>query len=279
MTIFQAIILGIIQGLSEFIPISSTAHLTLAGKLMGVIDPANPEAWTSFIAVIQMGTLLAVFMYFSKEIRSIPAAFIKENLARTPFVRQSDDSRTGWFIIAGSLPIIVIGLAFKDVIRSNFTKDPFVIGSALIGLALILLLAEKTGGRKKAIRQLSFKDAMIIGTAQVFSLIPGSSRSGTTITGGLFAGLDREAATRYSFLLGIPAIFGSGVLEFIKTLDTLNAADTANLIAATTAAMISGYFSIAFLIRFLKKHSTILFINYRIILGIIVIIMAWKGFL
>lgn len=275
MGILEAILLGIIQGLSEFIPISSTAHLTLAGGLLGLIDPQHPERWTAFIAVIQLGTLVAVLFYFAKEIRTIPVVWTKENLLnRKKYSEQSHDSRMGWYIILGSVPIVVVGLAFKKLIEGGLTKDPVVIGCSLIGLALVLFLAERVAKFRKDISGVTMKDAIIVGLAQCVALIPGSSRSGTTITAGLFLGMKRDSAARFSFLLSIPAVLGSGLFEFYQSLEYIRADELVTLAVATIASAISGYAAIAFLLRFLKTRSTLLFIVYRIVLGIIVLGVA-----
>ena len=263
MSIIEAIILGLLQGLSEFIPISSTAHLTIAGMMMGLIDPNHPEQWTSFIAVIQLGTLAAVFIYFSKEIKEIPRDYILENFSgkRKKFKEQSLNSRMGWYIILGSVPIVVIGLAMKKIIEGGFTKDPLVIASSLIGLAIILFIAERVAKFNKDMTKIRMKDSLLIGLSQCLALIPGSSRSGTTITAGLFLGFDRETAARFSFLLSIPAIFGSGLYAFYKSLDYITQDSMITLAVATVVSGISGYYAIAFLIKFLntsnqEKNST-----------------------
>ncbi len=268
MSILEAILLGIIQGLTEFIPISSTAHLTLAGHLMGLIDPDSPEKWTAFIAIIQLGTITAVLIYFKHEIYRIPRAFLTENIyQRKSYKVQSRDARMGWLIIIGTMPIIIIGLLFKDFIEGSFTKELNVIAGSLIILAIILAIAEKVSKRTKNMEQITIWDTIIIGLAQCVALIPGSSRSGTTITAALFAGLNRETAARFSFLLSIPAILASGLLNVYQAFAYIDANDTINLIVATLFSAISGYYSIDFLINFLKKHSTFLFIYYRIALG------------
>ncbi len=274
MTIIEALVLGIIQGLTEFIPISSTAHLTLAGHIMGLIDPENPDHWTAFIATIQLGTLLAVFLFFSNEIINIPKSFIRENIgkARVNFNNQTLHSRLGWLIIIGSIPIILLGYILKKAIEGDFTKDPMVIAFSLIILALILALAEFTAKFKKGIENITIIDSLIIGFSQCIALIPGASRSGTTITAGLFLGLQRETAARFSFLLSMPAIFASGILQFYQSLSYLNLNDSLNLSVALIASAISGYWSIAFLLKFLKTRSTMLFIIYRIIVGIAILI-------
>ncbi len=277
MTIIEAIILGIIQGLTEFIPISSTAHLTLAGNLMGLIDSNHPEQWTAFIAIIQLGTLAAVLIYFFRDIIEIGNDFFEQNLSkkRRGFRLQSINSKLGWYIIAGTLPMAIIGLAGKKIIEGNFTKDPLVIAIALIALALILAIAEKVSNLNKGLEDMKLKDAIIIGLAQSVALIPGSSRSGTTITAGLFLGFKRETAARFSFLLSIPAIFASGIYEFSKSIAYIDANQIISIIVATFSAGISGYLSIAFLLNYLKKRTTFLFIWYRIALGLFIIIMLY----
>ena len=281
MSIIEAIILGIIQGLTEFIPISSTAHLTIAGKIMGLISEDNPERWTSFIAMIQLGTLAAVFVYFKREIVSIPFSFIKENFSaeRKSFSNQSLDSRLGMMIIAGTIPIVIVGLMFKDFIEGSFTKELSVIASSLIVLGVILFVAEKSASFKKDMQKISLFDSIMVGMAQCVALIPGSSRSGTTITAGLFLGMDRETSARFSFLLSIPAILASGLLGVKESLDYLSPDDALNIIIATVVSGISGYWAIHFLINFLKKNSTYLFIAYRIALGLIIFILLMMNVL
>lgn len=273
MSILEAVILGLIQGLSEFIPISSTAHLTLAGHILGTMDASAPERWTSFIATIQLGTLLAVFIYFAKEIKTIPVAFLKENFGsnRKRYSEQTHDSKMAWFIGVGTIPIVVIGLAIKKIIEGGFTKDPTVIGISLISLALILALAERFGKFRREIKDLTMKDALIVGFAQCLALIPGASRSGTTITAGMFAGMTRDTAAKFSFLLSIPAILASGLLEFYQSLEYISSSEIVTLAVATAVAAISGYASIALLIKFLKTRTTYSFVIYRIAIGIAVL--------
>lgn len=278
MSILEAIFFGLIQGLTEFIPISSTAHLTLAGKLMGQIK--DPEQWTAFIAVIQLGTLLAVILYFWADILRITISFIKSLLAtftkRDLTQEQKREARLGWFIIIGTLPIAIVGLAFKDLIEGEFTKDLRVIAASLIGLAILLTIAEIVGRQRRELNQIKLTDAIIVGSSQVLALIPGSSRSGTTITGGLFAGLKRETAARFSFLLSIPAIAASGLLELPKALQSVHI-DWMALAVATIVSAISGYLSIAFLLRFLQRHTTYVFVGYRIALGLLLIALLATG--
>lgn len=277
MSFIEAIILGIVQGLTEFLPISSTGHLTLAGRIMNVISPATPEKWTSFIAVIQLGTLLAVLIYFRKDIIAIITSFFKENIKLKKFSEQSLDSRLGWLIIIGTIPVVVFGIAFKDSIEGTFTKNLYVIASSLILLAIILAIAEKIAKHTRDIKEVRISDALIVGMAQAFALIPGSSRSGTTITGGLFAGLKRETAARFSFLLSMPAIFASGMLEFKESLPYLDSSLAINMTVATIVSAVSGYLAIDFLLKFLRKNSTFIFIYYRIALGIIIFVLLFSN--
>lgn len=280
MSIIEAIVLGLIQGITEFLPISSTGHLTLAGKLLHLVDPANPEHWTAFIAIIQLGTLLAVFLYFLKDIINIIKSFFTENLTnRKKFSEQSLDSRMGWLIIIGTIPVVIVGLGFKKIIEGNLTKDLWVIASSLIILAVILAIAEKTAKFKKEIKDISVKDALIIGIAQCFALIPGSSRSGTTITGGLFMGLTRESAARFSFLLSMPAVFASGLLEVKESIKFIHADMAINIVIASVVAAVSGYLAIDLLLKFLKKNTTFVFIYYRIALGIIILALLYTNYI
>lgn len=274
MSIIEAIILGIIQGFSEFLPISSTGHLTIFGRMFNLISEENPQAWTSFIAVIQLGTLVAILVYFWKDIWNILIAFLKENLGqRRKFSTQSLDSKMGWFIILGTIPIVTFGLGFKDIIEGTLTKNLVVIACSLILLAIILAYAEKKAKFKKEMKDLSVFDSIVIGIAQAMALIPGSSRSGTTITGGLFMGLTRESAARFSFLLSIPSVFASGMLELYEQIKFIDQSGVVNLIIATIVSGISGYAAIDFLLKYLRKNTTFVFIYYRIALGVLILIL------
>jgi undecaprenyl-diphosphatase len=274
LNILEAIILGILQGFTEFLPISSTGHLTVAGKLMGLISDEAPEQWTSFIAVIQLGTLVSILIYFRKDLWNIFSGFLKENFKeRKSFSNQGFNSRTGWLIIIGSIPVVIIGILFKDIIEGSLTKDLYVISGSLIGLAVILAIAEKTAKLNKEIKDISVINVLLIGIAQAFALIPGSSRSGTTITGALFVGLNRESAARFSFLLSVPAILGSGLLQLYEALEFIDSSMAVNLIISTIVSGICGYIAIDFLLKYLRKNTTFIFIWYRIALGIIILIL------
>jgi undecaprenyl-diphosphatase len=280
MSILQAIILGLIQGLTEFIPVSSTAHLTLAGKVMHLIDPQHPDQWTAFIAVIQLGTLIAVILYFWTDVVAITIGFITANWAR--FRGQNADesanehAKLGWLIIIGTLPVAIIGLLFRHQIEGVLTKDLRIIAGSLIGLAVLLTIAELVGKQLRDMHELRIADAVVVGCSQVLALVPGSSRSGSTIMGGLFSGLKRETAARFSFLLSIPAVAASGLLELPKALHSISAGWLEIAIAIIVSGVV-GYLSIAFLLRYLQRHTTYLFVVYRIALGIILIWLLVTG--
>jgi len=280
MSVLEAICLGIIQGLTEFLPVSSTGHLTLSGKFMNLISEDNPEHWTAFIAIIQLGTLIAVLVYFWKDLINIIKDFVRNNLIKpVRYSEQNLNSRLGWLIIIGTIPVVIIGIAFKDVIEGAFTKNLYVIVSSLIGLAIILAAAEKIAKFKKDVKDITILDSLLIGLAQAVSLIPGSSRSGTTITAGLFTGLNREAAARFSFLLSIPVVLASGVLQLYEALQFVDQTMIVNLIVSTIVSAVSGYLAIDFLLKFLKKNSTFIFIYYRIGLGILIIVLLLTNFI
>jgi undecaprenyl-diphosphatase len=287
MSLLQAIILGLIQGLTEFIPISSTAHLTIAGKVMTAIDPQHPlidpqrpDQWTALIAVLQLGTLIAVILYFWTDIINIVGGFVSANLGLLTRHPVDDSKRSqaqlGWLIIIGTLPVALVGLLFRHQIEGALTKNLWVIAGSLIGLALVLTIAEIVGRQRRGMDELKISDAVVVGVAQCFALIPGSSRSGSTITGGLFCGLKRETAARFSFLLSIPAVAASGLLELPKA---LRAVDTqwAPIAVATIVAGVSGYLTIAFLLRYLARHTTYVFVAYRVALGLLLIFLLVSG--
>ena len=280
MSIIEAIILGIVQGVTEFLPISSTGHVTLAGKLMNLISNENPEKWTSFLAIIQLGTLLAVLIYFWKDIINILKEFFSQNISsKKKFGEQSQNSKMGWLIIVGSIPIFTLGLLLKDLIEGPLTKNLYVITGSILFFAVLLAIAEKAASFKKEIKDITIKDSLLIGLVQVFSLIPGASRSGVTITGGLFVGLTRETAARFSFLISVPAVFASGLFQLYEALGYLDNSMILSLVIATIFSAISGYLAIDFLLKFLRKYSTFVFIYYRFVLGILILILLYTNFI
>ena len=265
MGILEAIVLGIVQGLTEFIPISSTAHLRIVPAFLGWQDPG-----AAFTAVTQIGTLIAVFVYFRRDIATLSAAFLRSVIAMRPY--QTQDSRMAWWILLGTIPIGVFGLLFKDMIESDF-RSLTVIAWSLIVLALLLLLAERIGKRNRPMDGLRILDTQLIGLAQALALIPGASRSGTTITAGLLLNLQREDAARFSFLPSIPAITLSGLYQLWQLRDALLGEFGVALLVSVVVSGVVGYLSIEFLLRYLRSHSTGLFIGYRIVLGILILIM------
>ncbi len=278
MSILDAILLGIIQGLTEFLPISSTAHLTLFGRLSGIVSTEHYAAWTAFIAVIQLGTLVAVLIYFFRDLTQILFSFttdLKSGGLSALGGGMSADGRLGLLIIAGTIPIGIAGVFLSDFIHGVFTKNLVVIGLSLIVLALLLWLAEKTASHARQADTLSFKEALLIGIAQAFALIPGSSRSGTTLTAGLFLGLTRQSAARFSFLLSVPAVFASGVHEMLSLEANPFEFGVMNVLVATVVSAVSGYAAIAWLLRFLMKRTTLVFVCYRLALGAILLTLVF----
>ena len=282
MSLLQAILLGIIQGLTEFIPISSTAHLVLASRVMNLA--LTPEQLTSSIAVIQLGTLIAVFFYFARDIWNISIAFIRDHLALlsgrdrvSNGPRLSHDAWLGWLVVIGSIPVAVVGLLFKKQIEGTFTKNLWVIATMMVVIALLLAIAEAVGKKLRGMERLGIGDALAVGFAQCLALIPGSSRSGSTIMAGLFVGETRETAARFSFLLSIPAVAASGLLELREALHRLPSGSMTTLAVGTIVSGIVGYASIWFLLRFLRTHTTAVFISYRLLVGGAILIMLFSG--
>src|SRR6476659_8023244 len=290
MTILQAIILGIVQGLTEFIPISSTAHLVFASRLIGLYNGIDAtlraEQTTATIAVIQLGTLLAVLIYFARDIIDITRAFVIDHLSLLKGRNRVDGSQSlsqaawlGWLVIVGSIPVAVVGLLFKHQIEGTFTKSLWVIATMMIVVALLLAVAEWVGKRRRTLADLTIGDALAVGSAQVLALIPGSSRSGSTIMAGLFAGEMRETAARFSFLLSIPAVAASGPLELKVAVTKIPSDSYVPWAVATVVSGIVGYLSICFLLRFLRTHSTGVFIVYRLLVGGIILFALSAGYM
>jgi undecaprenyl-diphosphatase len=278
MTLFQALIIGIVQGLTEFLPISSTAHIRIVPELLGWTDPG-----AAFTAVIQWGTLVAALLYFRRDIVNLTRAFLSETFSRK--FCTSYEGKMAWMIILGTIPIVVLGLTFKKQIETSL-RSLYVISASMVLLAFVLLIAEwlvqwreRTLQKQKDFSELNWWDTLTVGFAQAIALIPGASRSGVTITGGLFVGMKRETAARYSFLLSLPAVFGAGVLELYKERHDLLASgsSTSNLVIATVVSGIVGYATIAFLLNYLKRHTTYLFIFYRFALGGLLLALLLAG--
>lgn len=295
MTILQAIILGIVQGITEFLPISSTAHLIFAGRLLGLYPNVDPglqaEQTTATIAVMQMGTLVAILIYFAQDILNIVVSFTRDHIelaARLIGLKRgvtnhaqafklSSNARLGWLVIIGTLPVGIVGLLFQRQIEGTFTKNLWVIAAMMILIALALGLAERVGRRQRVIEDLQVSDALVVGSAQILALLPGASRSGTTIMGGLFAGQTRETAARFSFLLSIPAIAASGLLELKEAIIKLPSGSAHGVVISTVVSGVVGFFAIWLLLRYLRRHSTAAFIYYRLTIGTVLILLLLSG--
>jgi undecaprenyl-diphosphatase len=258
-----------VQGLTEFLPISSTAHLRIVPAFAGWEDPG-----AAFTAVVQLGTMAAVLLYFRHDLWRIGRAWLAS--LRRPELRHELDARMGWYIVLGTIPIGIFGLAFSDQIESG-ARDLYLIGTTLIVLGLVLLAAERVAAHTRPLEEINARDGVAIGFAQALALVPGVSRSGATLTAGLLRGFDRTSAARFSFLLSVPAVVLSGVFEARHFIGDGADADVGALIVATVLAFVSGYASIAFLLRFLTTHSTLPFVVYRVGLGALVLVLAATG--
>ncbi|HEV8153551.1 MAG TPA: undecaprenyl-diphosphate phosphatase [Solirubrobacteraceae bacterium] len=268
MDAFQAIVLGIVQGLTEFLPISSSGHLRIVPAFFGWEDPG-----AAFTAVIQLGTMAAVLLYFRRDLWNIARAWLRS--LRDREARRSMEARLGWFIILGTIPISILGLAFKDTIEDEF-RSLYLIGTMLIVFGFVMLLAERVSRRDREIETLTARDAGVIGCAQALALVPGVSRSGATISAGLFLNLTRTDAARFSFLLSVPAVVLSGLFE-LRHIGESGGAPAGATALATLLAFVTGYASIAFLLRWLAGHSLGVFVAYRFVLGALVIALTAAG--
>jgi undecaprenyl-diphosphatase len=265
----QAIVLGIVQGLTEFLPVSSTAHLRIVPAFFGWEDPG-----AAFTAVVQLGTMAAVLVYFREDLWKIASAWVRSVLRRER-QPQDPDARLGWYIILGTIPIAVLGLAFKDTIENQF-RTLELIGSALVLFSFVMLRAEAVSKRNRELDEITRRDGFIIGCFQALALVPGVSRSGATISAGLFLDFDRQAAARYSFLLSVPAVVLSGLFE-LRHIGESGGAPAGATALATLLAFVTGYASIAFLLRWLAGHSLGVFVAYRFVLGALVIALTAAG--
>ncbi len=268
MDALQAIVLGIVQGLTEFLPISSSGHLRIVPAFFGWEDPG-----TAFTAVCQIGTMLAVLLFFREDLWRIARTWVAS--LRDPALRADIDARMGWYIILGTIPISIVGLLFSNQIEDG-GRDLYLIGSALIVFSFVMLAAERFATQERELPALTRRDGIIIGLAQAIALIPGISRSGSTISAGLFLGLARPAAARYSFLLSIPAVVLSGLFE-LRHIGDGDGAGAGATIIAVVLAFIVGYASIAFLLKFLVKNSISVFVLYRLVVGVAVLVLASTG--
>jgi undecaprenyl-diphosphatase len=272
MSWIEAIVLGIVQGLTEFLPVSSSAHLRITSAIF-----FEQDAGASFTAVTQLGTEAAVLLYFAKDIWRIGRTWVVGIWDRS--VRTSLDYRMGWYVIVGSIPIGVLGFLFKDQIRAT-ARNLWLVATVLIVFAFVLAFAEYWGRQTRRVENLTLRDGIIMGFAQAMALVPGVSRSGATLTAGLFLSLTREAAARYSFLLAIPAVVMSGVFSVPDVFDTSGTGSipsVAQMVVATAIAFAVGYAAIAWLLRYVAHHTLYVFVLYRVALGSLVLGLLMTG--
>ena len=272
----EALILGIVQGLTEFLPISSSAHIRIVGEFMNKAQ--DPGA--RFTAITQIGTELAVLIYFRNDIKAILVSWIKQVFQRAELVGEAKgQARMGWLISIGSVPIVVLGYFGRDII-TNDLRSLWLIASVMIIFGVILGIADKYGKSERSLEQLSTKHGLLYGAAQALALMPGVSRSGATIAMGRFLGYSREAALRYSFLLAIPAVFGSGLYQLKDAFSAEAAPNVFSIpetFAATVVAFVIGYLVIAWILKFVSTKSFMPFIIYRIILGSTILVLLATG--
>jgi undecaprenyl-diphosphatase len=273
MNIFEAIVLGIVEGVTEFLPISSTGHLTITEKLFGlqIDDPGV----TAFTAIIQVGAILAAIHYFRGDIWRIGTALVRGLLDAGE--RKQNDYRFGWAVIIGSIPIGIIGLLFKDQIETNL-RSLWIVAFALIAWSGVMYLADRLDRAKRHEADVTWRDTLFIGIVQCMALFPGVSRSGATISAGLFRGLDRVTVTRLSFFLGIPALTAAGIQQALTQYsDVGSGVGWGNTLVATVVSFIVAYASIAWLLKYVASHTFKAFIIYRVALGIILIALLATG--
>lgn len=273
MSFFEALILGLVQGLTEFLPISSSAHVQIAQQLMNLSELSKPQL-TAFIATIQLGTELAVVSYFIKDIGRIGSSWLRWSVK--PSSKMTNDTKLGWLIIIGTLPVLILGLALRDFIE-NDVRNLWVIAYTLIGFGVLLGLADFFGKKTKSITELNFSHGVAFGMGQALALIPGVSRSGGTITVGLMLGYTRQAAARYSFLLAIPAVLGSGLFQFFSSVGDLSQDLLVATVVATIVSGVVGLSVIHYLLKYLQKGSFLPFVIWRVGVGVWLLVMLTSG--
>jgi len=275
MNLLQAIVLGIVQGLTEFLPISSSAHVQIVSELLKVpgISDKN-SATTAFVATIQLGTEAAVLLYFAKDIWRYLSAFVGGIFSAV--VRKTQDFKMAMFVIIGSIPVGIAGLAFRHFIEET-VRTLWVISATLIVFGIVLLVADRVGAKSREIQELNVKSAIGFGLGQMLSVIPGVSRSGASISFGLFAGFSRASAARFSFLIGIPAVLVSGLIEFKDSYKNLDSNLMSGTVVATVTSFIVGYLVIAGLLKYLNKGSFLPFVVWRIVVGVALLVLLSTG--
>ena len=274
MTLLSAVILGVVQALTEFLPVSSTAHLLVAGELLGH-DLADPR-FRAFTTIIQTGTTFAVLVYFRAEIARLTVAATGSLVRQRPM--ETADSRLAWYIALGTLPAAIVGKLLERRIEA---LGNWVIAASLVVLGLVLLAAERLARHERGVEDVRARDALLVGIGQAVALVPGSSRSGTTITTGMLLGLKREAAARFSFLLSVPIILGAGLYKLVKTVPVLRGEPswaTATLVGTAVSA-VGGYLVIGWLLGWLRTRTTYVFVVWRIAAGLAIAVLVWRGVL
>jgi undecaprenyl-diphosphatase len=270
MDYIQAVVLGVVEGLTEFLPVSSTGHLTIAEKLLGL--DVRDHSVTAYTAVIQMGAILAVVVYFRTDILRIARAWAT-GLVK-PEVRGQLDHRMGWYVIAGTIPIGIVGFVLRHVIEDHL-RSLWVVATALILWSAAMVYAERAGSQRRQERDLTLKDAVIVGLTQCIALVPGVSRSGATISTGLLLGLDRVTATRLSFFLSIPALLAAGLFELPSALG--ENISVGQVLVGTVVSFVVAYASVAWLLRFVAGNSIAKFVPYRVVLGVVLLVLLGTG--
>jgi undecaprenyl-diphosphatase len=268
--VFEALILGLVQGLTEFLPISSSAHLRILGEFL----PGAQDPGAAFTAITQLGTETAVVVFFWRDIVRIVSHWFGSFTGRVP--RHDPDARMGWLIIIGSVPIVVLGILFQDEIETTL-RSLWIVATMLVVFGIILGLADWAGAKNRSLDQLTVPHGLFFGLAQSLALIPGVSRSGGTITMGLFLGYERAAAARYAFLLAIPAVFGSGLYQLFKSWGEPSVYGPIETAAATLVAFVVAILVIAFFMQWISRHSFLPFVIYRILLGGFLFVMLGTG--
>jgi undecaprenyl-diphosphatase len=266
----QALLLGVVEGITEFLPVSSTGHLTITEKLLGL--DINDDTVTAFTAVIQVGAIIAVIVFFRQDIWRIISAWVRG--ITQPQIRGSFDYRMGWYVIVGTIPVGIAGVLGKDLVTGAL-RNLWWVASALIVWSVVMVLAERFGTQRRHERDMSMRDAIFIGVVQCLSLVPGVSRSGATISAGLFAGLDRVAATRMSFLLSIPALTAAGLFELPSAVS--GNIPLTSTVVATVVSFAIAYVAVAWLLKFVAHHPITWFVGYRVALGVVLLVVLATG--
>ncbi|WP_396931214.1 undecaprenyl-diphosphate phosphatase [Mycolicibacterium sp.] len=272
MSWLQVVVLSIVQGLTEFLPISSSSHLAIVSRVF-----FSADAGASFTAVSQLGTEFAVVVFFARDIWRILKAWFNGLFVKAH--RDNIDYRMGWYVIIGTIPIVVIGVAFKEVIRGE-VRNLWIIATAMLVFSAVIAAAEYFGKQTRHLEQLTWKDGLTVGLAQCLALIPGVSRSGSTISAGLFLGIDRPLSARFGFLLGIPAVLASGLFSLPDAFHPVTegmSATGAQLLVSVIITFIVGYAAIAWLLRFVAHHAMYWFVGYRVVLALVVMALLSTG--